>query len=272
MIAAERVARRIRHSRTLRNAGPLWRLARPLYRWLLVVGMRRGVERNLNGMNRIRIAPELAHGVTDVYEPDVWPVVMRAVRAGDVVADVGAYIGLYALALAQRVGPSGTVYAFEPNPHAMAVLERNLHLNPALANVRPRRCAVGSRPGMLPFVGNRESESRLVGEEVRGTTLVPVVTLDAEFAAERVDVLKIDVEGFEEHVLRGARGLLTDVGRGPRTIFVEVHPYAWPSVGTTSVSLLALLTECGYEVRGVDGLVMKEIDGYGELVAQRHGV
>ena len=87
-------------------------------------------------------------------------------------------------------------------------------------------------------------------------------------AGERIDILKIDVEGFEEMVLRGAQNLLCTAAFRPRTIFIEVHPYAWASLGSGSTALLRLLNQAGYRVETLEGLPVRSIERYGEIVAR----
>lgn len=70
-------------------------------------------------------------------------------------------------------------------------------------------------------------------------------------------------------VLIGGRKLLSDSKRGPRHIYVEVHPFAWGSTHTTSQSLLTLLRGYGYEVYFLDGRQVEEISHYGEIYCVR---
>ena len=77
------------------------------------------------------------------------------------------------------------------------------------------------------------------------------------------------MEGYEELVLEGARELLSDYLRKPRAIYIEVHPYAWPAVGTTSESLLDLLEEHAYAAYFLTGEPVEKIERYGEIVAVR---
>src|SRR4030095_10716279 len=90
-------------------------------------------------------------------------------------------------------------------------------------------------------------------------TRVPITRLDSVFKDGRLDVLKLDVEGFEEHVLRGARVLLSDPLRAPRVMFVEVHPYVWANYGASSDSFLALLHDHGYDVADLAGNTLHRI-------------
>jgi hypothetical protein len=104
MHAAERIAFAIRHNQYLDRADRLWNYVRPAYDRLSSLAARKGLTRVINGTDRVLIGPRWRM-VGEVYEPEVWQQLMGEVRPGDVVADVGAYIGLYSIALANRVGP-----------------------------------------------------------------------------------------------------------------------------------------------------------------------
>jgi len=228
----------------------------------------RGLERTINGIDRIRIIPDL-YTIGESYEPDVWDSIMSAVRPGDVVVDVGAHIGLYTIAIASRLGSDGQIYAFEPDPYNLQLLRRHVELNGVGARASVFPYAVSDRDGLLSFVGGRHSQSHAELAPSESSTQVPTVTLDATFPSERVDLLKIDVEGFEVHVLRGATNLLGDARRGPRTIFIEVHPYAWEQFRVSSASLLDLLESYRYRVFDLAGNEIKDIVAYGGVVARR---
>jgi len=98
---------------------------------------------------------------------------------------------------------------------------------------------------------------------------VPMVTLDGALPDERLDVIKIDVEGFEQQVIQGARSILTEEDRRPRAILVEVHPFAWADTGTTSASFLGLLDELGFKVEDMSGTAVSSISEYGHVIALR---
>jgi FkbM family methyltransferase len=151
------------------------------------------------------------------YESSVLRAVERFVSAGSYCIDVGANVGAVALALARQIGPSGRVLAIEPGPPYVARLRQNLRANPRLVNrviILPVGLseAEGSllwRPDPLhPF---NAGLSQVHSAAVPGELPVAVTTLDVVVARqgwERVDFIKIDVEGMELEVLRGARDTL----------------------------------------------------------------
>lgn len=96
---------------------------------------------------------------------------------------------------------------------------------------------------------------------------VACTTLDNFLADKILDLLKIDVEGYEAHVLRGAKNLLARSTCFPRTILMEIHPYCWESYGTDSSALGFLLRESGYHAKTVEGKEVNEINLYEHITA-----
>ena len=264
----ERLAAAVRHSRPLQNSLILWDLVRPWYERFLKVLMRPGLRRMINGTDLILLEHDL-HGIPEVYEPAMWVALMDRLMPGDTVADVGAYIGLYSVAMANRVGAKGRVYAFEPDPESYSRLCRHIELNRLRDRVRTFPYAVGAETTLLRFAAGQGSESTVVQTSGPDAGRIESVHLDSVFAHERLDVLKIDVEGYEQHVLRGAVELLCDEARAPRAIFVEVHPLAWEAFGVTDRSLLTFLWQCGYRACDLTGEDMEAIDEYGVILAHR---
>jgi FkbM family methyltransferase len=266
----EKAAKAARHSRLFKHADQFWAAIRPFYRLVLRRFWKRGLERKINGVDPILISPELYDSVSESYEPDVWKAIMEATRPGYRVADVGAFIGLYTVALARHVGDRGQVWAFEPNPQTASRLRLHVKLNNVQNRVCILQCAVGDHHGEVAFTADRSSESHInTSTQTSKDRTVQMVTLDSIFAESRLDILKIDVEGYEEHVLRGGERLLTDAERAPSTIFIEVHPFAWNQVGVSSSSLLGLLCSYNYQVFDLEGKEVHQISKYGEIVARR---
>lgn len=128
----------------------------------------------------------------------------RFVKPGDTVLDIGANIGLVAFRLSKRVGPGGKVHAFEPNSAVADRFERSLAAN-AISNVEIHRIALGSEPGTQPLSipsGNAGAASLVSGRVEGKTADVRVERLD-DLNLGPVSFVKMDVEGFEEQVLRG---------------------------------------------------------------------
>jgi FkbM family methyltransferase len=268
MNVIERVSIKLRHSPALAEAAWLWNLVRPVYDKSIAVIGRKGLERKINGTDRMLILPKFRN-VTEVYEPETWALLRAEVNPGDSVADVGSYIGLYTIALAQLVGRSGRVYAFEPNSANCVEIREHLKLNQIEDRVELVQAALGDNDGDVPFDGSRGIQGHVSTASTNQTPFVACLRLDTFLAGRAVDVLKIDVEGYEEFVLRGASELLSSPERKPRSMFIEVHPYAWPELGTSSNSLLKLLADFGYQTQTLEGEPVEKIERYGEIIARR---
>jgi len=131
----------------------------------------------------------------------------QLVRPGQVVLDVGANVGTHTVFLAQAVGPTGTVHAFEPQRLLFQMLCGNVALN-ALANVRAHPYAVGRAPGTVRVpVLDYQQAGNYGGLSVAGQPqgeAVTLVVLD-QFAFNACHLVKIDVEGMESDVIAGAQ-------------------------------------------------------------------
>lgn len=134
----------------------------------------------------------------------------RLVRPGDRCVDVGANVGVHTIRLARLVGSGGAVIGIEPDPQVLARTGRNVALN-QLGNVRLIGAAASDQPGELQLYRpsardtNRARSSLMRHPYLTGAaTTVPVVTLDGVCAGAPVALIKIDVEGHEAAVVRGA--------------------------------------------------------------------
>jgi FkbM family methyltransferase len=132
------------------------------------------------------------------------------------VVDVGANIGVFSL-YQSMLKRAEQVIAFEPSPDVFPRLVRNIEIN-GIKNVRVVNAAVGDESGILSFSESRISANSRVSE--MGPLKVPCVRLDDELRdVPSIDILKIDTEGYETHVLRGASETLTKTER----IALELH-------------------------------------------------
>lgn len=180
-------------------------------------------------------------------DPKVTWVVDRCLRPGNVVLDVGANLGLVSLLAAQRVGSQGRVIAFEPSPPVLVHLQRTIDANTHLP-IELNRCALGDSTGTLNLhvppdnagaasVMSARPEAQVYEVQVR--RLADVL---ADNRVQHVDLLKIDVEGFEASVLRGL--FASPEAPYPKIILFEDH-------APSSSPAIKLLVERGYRVAGL---------------------
>jgi FkbM family methyltransferase len=158
------------------------------------------------------------------YEPDTKDFILRRLAPGNVFIDAGANIGVLTISAARRVGEQGRVLAIEPSPHVFPYLERNIALN-SLTNVVTTRLAISdSNRDNVPFyqapvdhfgMGALAPQFHSQSCPVMTRTLDHLVELHK---LDHVSVLKIDVEGHEAAVFRGAGKLLAQ-SPGPLVIF-----------------------------------------------------
>jgi FkbM family methyltransferase len=169
-------------------------------------------------------------GLCDLYELQL--VVERLRKGGDFV-DVGAHIGLYAVRAARELGDRGRVLAFEPNPSARAQLEENVALN-GRSNVIVVAAAAAAASGRatlhVPATADPSFSSLEGGRFAEGAPVeIETETIDTAVAARtlRPSVIKIDVEGGELDVLRGAERTIDEFRPA---VLVEVSERTAPEV------------------------------------------
>jgi FkbM family methyltransferase len=189
-----------------------------------------------------------------VWEPDATAAVLPYLREGSTVIDVGANVGYFSLLASVAVGASGSVHAVEALPSTVELLTRNIELNQA-SNVTVHSVAASDHDGEVEvfraadrFLG---SSSTRKGEHAEGR--VRCLRLDDLFA--RVDggdvsVLKIDVEGDEAAVLRGAARLLETM-RARTAALVELSPDELAGQRDNRRTVLDLMSSHGFAAFGV---------------------
>ena len=263
----EEIARRVRHHPILSGKDRLWSCVRPIYDILLSVVAKKGLSRCINGTDTILVSTKFRNIHTS-YEPRVWQFLMSSLRESDTVIDVGAHIGLYTISIAKRLGDTGRVIAFEPDKKNYQNLKEHIRINHLEHKVQAINAACGLKSERLMFISdNFISHIAMASDTISEGESVEVIALDDAFASDRIDLLKIDVEGYEEFVLRGAVSLLNDSNRKPRMIFIEIHPYAWQELGTTSESLLSLLYRAAYKVFDINGNPLRGCTQREEIIA-----
>lgn len=194
--------------------------------------------------------------VSGSFEPNEFAFIDRVLQPGMVMVDVGANDGLYTVFAARRVGPSGRVLAVEPSSRERANLQRNVERN-GLTNVVVRPSALGAAAGQASL---KIAHGLHAGHNTFGTfayddvlavdsELVTVETLDdviRDCALPRIDFVKIDVEGAEVGVLKGARQVLMS---SRPLLLLEANEPALQAQDTSVAELLALLrSEFHYDI------------------------
>jgi len=195
------------------------------------------------------------------FEPGTQKTLQKLIKPGDVVFDIGANIGAHTLGIAQSVGSSGKVYAFEPADFAFAKLKRNLALNPELeVRTFPRQILLAAnlaeKPepqiyASWPLEGDASVHPRLRGRLV-SAEYAAVETLDNFITREgitRLDLIKMDVDGHELPVFQGARETFR---RFQPTLVMEMSPYIHAEFHHSFTDFVEILKQAGYSLRNAD--------------------
>jgi FkbM family methyltransferase len=188
------------------------------------------------------------------YEADATGWLRRVIRPGMNVVDVGANIGYHTVLFARAVGESGRVIAFEPDPWNRELLERNVHDNGLAALVSIEAAAVTDYEGTCVLHVDAESwgvhslsPANLLSTERSRTVEVPATTLDASLAragCDRIDILKVDAQGAEGRILRGAARTLA--GQRGMTVLLELWPFGLENCGSSLEEVIRHLREAGF--------------------------
>ncbi|MDQ1078310.1 FkbM family methyltransferase [Pseudoroseomonas cervicalis] len=191
------------------------------------------------------------------WESQTMALFRRLVRPGDHVLDIGANHGIYALQAAQATGPTGQVHAFEPNPRLAELAAASLAAN-AYSWAKLHPVAVGDVPGEAELTFNPKSAGGGNIHPGRGPAkaerlMVKMVALDQFFPdpSFHVDVIKMDIEGYEGRALRGMAGLLE---RSPDLrMIMEFSPALLARGGVKAPEVAAQLQALGLQVWKIDG-------------------
>jgi len=193
-------------------------------------------------------------GVYEAFETDLF---RSVVKEGMTVIDIGANVGYYTLLAAELVGETGSVFAFEPDPGNYALLRKNVELN-GYTNVKTHPKAISENSGYVTlFVDGANFGNRSLAKGnivLDGGAIEAETTSLDEFCAihpipGRIDVLKIDAQGAEGLILKGAR---TTLETWTPKIFMEFEPVMLRNIGTDPVALLRDFERLGYNYKLID--------------------
>lgn len=183
------------------------------------------------------------------FEETETQTILSFVRPDTVMLDIGANMGFYSIRVAQKA-TSGRVIAFEPDPANYATLQKNLMLN-NLTNVTTYNAALSDKKDTLrlykhPF---NVGDYRLYNDgDFTDYVDVPTLRID-DVVDVRVDLIKIDVQGYEYFVLNGGRALLA---RDKPIVVSEFWPRGLYNSGASPAAYLTLMEELGYGVSQID--------------------
>jgi FkbM family methyltransferase len=195
------------------------------------------------------------------WQPESWNAIRPYLTGDAVFVDVGAHMGYYSLKAAAVLGPRGRVIAVEPNPPRLKALQGNISAsNAAQVHVYPVACldrestlklysATRANTGQTSLSRGDAGETGAVAAEYR-VRARPLDAIVLDDGVQRVDVIKIDVEGAETLVLRGAQWTLD---RFHPVVIVELIEKQLQAKGTSSAELRRLLTSHGYAERADAG-------------------
>lgn len=217
------------------------------------------------GGTRLLVAPGMTGATGNVYcglhEFEDMAFVLHALRPGDLFVDVGANVGSYSILAAGACG--ARVVALEPGPTAFARLLDNVRLNGLEGLVSAKPLAVGAGAGRVRLTADLDTLNHVVAEgEPAGPRLVDVAlaTLDSALGGARPALVKIDVEGYEADVLKGAAGVLASEELW--AVLVETNG-SGACYGTADRDVHAALQACGFSARGYDPFSRRFTDARG---------
>jgi len=188
------------------------------------------------------------------YEHDNFEFLKQYCSEENVVIDIGAHIGLFAVRAAQLTGNNGKVYAFEPTPSTQRLLQKTIAINKMQDCIVPLNEAVADQDGETFFyISDNEGDNSnsLVGFKVDRhlhkvhvkLTSIDNFVIDNKIA--QIDFIKIDAEGFEYNVLLGCKNVLTALR--PYGI-LSLHPLGIISNGNTLEGIYDFLETCNYDI------------------------
>lgn len=240
--------------------GPMRRLAGPAVgRLLYRLSLAEAGPAQLHG-HAMYLAPSGSYPPLDMamarYEPGTTRLFQEIVKSGMVVVDIGAHVGYYTLLAAKQVGPTGKVYAFEPEQDNHAILLKNIGVN-GYNNVVATPMAVSDRRGSstlyVTSLDNGRHSMYHHGLPERGSPTVETTTLDSFLASEgwpSVDLIKIDVEGAEVAVLDGMTGLMGK--SADLKLIIEFNPALLQDGGVAPLVFLERLASPGWGVQIIE--------------------
>ena len=205
-------------------------------------------------LNKKGLALSISHYGT--YEKLEAKIMEEKIKVGNITVDVGANIGLHTLNMARIVGNTGRVFAFEPDPSNFEILEKNVKIN-NYQNIILEQKAVGDKNGRTTlYQSDHPGMHRIFPQtkQAKGQVQVALTSLDKYFIdsnlADKINFIKIDVEGLEFSVLKGMKNILKNNKK--IKILFEFMPKNTMEAGFTPIELLNYLTSYDFKLFCID--------------------
>lgn len=201
------------------------------------------------------LSPRIERGW--LYEPETTRFIWNWLRPGDTFVDAGANAGYFSAMVASLVGPAGQVHAFEPNPQVTRLLERSVALNRYEDRVRVNPMALTDRAGSVQLWCRPDTRATDDASTIARADRIPMrvesTTLDAYCQAagiDRIRLVKVDVEGAELELLRGAARVLAAIR--PDAFVVEFAPVLLADPDRTWATLIGAFSAHDYTLHALD--------------------
>lgn len=193
------------------------------------------IERDTHISKWVKESGRLDHDLSMV------PKICEYIKPGDVVVDAGAYIGDHTIAYAKKVTHSGAVFAFEPNKEAFECLEYNMRNYP---QVQCFNHGLGDKFGRIGVNTSCDNVGMSFIQQGNDVTIMPIDDLNLY----QVDLIKIDCEGFELNILKGA---INTLKKFKPKLVIEINSGALNREGVTPEHVYSFLRELGYKYKNI---------------------
>lgn len=184
------------------------------------------------------------HGRLD-FDANTNPQILKYIKEGDCVIDAGSYIGDSTLAYANAVGGSGLVYAFEPNPIALQALKHNMRNLPQVILSDLALSFCGDKNTYVINYNDKNVGASFLTQKDKGSNFTTCID---NLGLHRLDLIKMDCEGYEYHILTGA---IETIFQHKPIIVLEINVGALAKLGHTPEMIFGLLDEMHYFYRNI---------------------
>jgi FkbM family methyltransferase len=190
--------------------------------------------------------------INRTYDKGTTKLFRDLIKEGMVILDIGANVGYYSLIAARLAGEKGLVFAFEPAPDNFAFLVKNIEVN-GFSNIIPVQKAVSNKTGKGSlFLWDEPDLHSMREHNEKGAIEVEVTSVDEfmENINRPIDLVKMDVEGWEMRVLEG---MPETIRRNPNLkIITEFSPHYLQKSGCSPAGFLEKLKDCGFKLYIID--------------------